>query len=147
MRLCEYDKVVLEAWVNGYVTGLQEQEGFQLTERQARDRNARAVWIDNHCEANPLDDLHDAARALYLELQSRSDDDDTTPWVCTPDTYEDNDTQATASQVSPGVFANLTACSGDDDFYSFAVADGDAVTASATLLRRRGARQLQLIHR
>ena len=57
------------AWVNGYLTGRQE-EGRNLTEIQAGDLEGRSAWVDNYCEANPLNDLILAARALYHELLS-----------------------------------------------------------------------------
>ena len=62
--------VVDSDWVNGYLTGRQDG-AFGLTERQVSDVNARDVWIDNYCQANPLDILTDAARGLWNELASR----------------------------------------------------------------------------
>ena len=70
----------IKSWVNGYLTGIQDagfvrpvndQNTMALTDRQTSDVNARDVWIDNYCQANPLDNLRDAALALYAELASR----------------------------------------------------------------------------
>jgi hypothetical protein len=51
---------------------------------------------------------------------------------CLPDSLEDNDSQATASLVTPGVFSGLTSCARDDDFYTFSVAEEEAVTVTVT---------------
>ena len=57
------------AWVDGYLTGVQDgSEG--LTQNQTRDSDGRSAWIDNYCQANPLDNLLRAAWALYVELRS-----------------------------------------------------------------------------
>jgi subtilisin-like proprotein convertase family protein len=61
-----------------------------------------------------------------------SGDVDAATRVCLPDNMEDNDSQATASPVTPGVFTGLTSCARDDDFYTFAVAEDEAVTATVT---------------
>ena len=34
---------------------------------------ATLVWVANYCQANPLDKLIDAAKALERELEKRSD--------------------------------------------------------------------------
>jgi len=57
-------------WVNGYLTGRQDGS-FSLTEQQVSDVAARSVWLDNYCQANPLDELLAAARGLWHELASR----------------------------------------------------------------------------
>ena len=64
------DYFINSQWVNGYLTGLQEY-GAGLTEQQVSDVAARSVWLDNYCQANPLDNLLAAARGLWLELSSR----------------------------------------------------------------------------
>jgi hypothetical protein len=65
--------------------------------------------------------------------------------VCLPDTMEDNDSQATASRVTPGVFTGLTSCARDDDFYTFAVAEDQAVTATVTFEHALGDIQFALL--
>jgi hypothetical protein len=62
-----------DSWVNGYLTGHQDGDGEAsgLTENQTSDLPARNAWIDNYCQANPLNDLTDAARGLWDELSSR----------------------------------------------------------------------------
>ena len=57
-------------WFNGYLTGYQDA-GNILTARQVTDAAARSAWVDNYCQAWPLNDLTDAARGLYLALASR----------------------------------------------------------------------------
>jgi hypothetical protein len=51
-------------WVNGYLTGYQDGGAVSLTERQTSDVAARSGWIDNYCQANPLNDLTDAIKYL-----------------------------------------------------------------------------------
>ena len=58
------------SWVQGFITGLNAglpndssnygQVGAQL------DPNAVEVWVDNYCQAHPLNDLADAATVLYV---------------------------------------------------------------------------------
>ena len=65
------------SWVQGYITGLNSgmpssytnngQVGAQL------DINAAEVWLDNYCQAHPLDHLADAADQLYTYARSRNE--------------------------------------------------------------------------
>lgn len=82
-------------------------------------------------------DGNDDGRAVGADDTSGDDsarpgDVDAATRVCLPDDREDNDSQATASLVTPGVFPGLTSCAQDDDFYTFAVAEDEAVTATVT---------------
>ena len=63
------DSFIQSQWVNGYLTGAQDQGEESLNESDV-DVEGRNGWIDNYCEANPLDNLVLAARALYFELLS-----------------------------------------------------------------------------
>ena len=65
-----YGELIQSSWVNGYLTGRQDGS-FGLTDQQTSDAAARSVWLDNYCQANPLDDLLAAARGLWHELASR----------------------------------------------------------------------------
>ena len=66
-----WETIIDSQWVNGYLTGRQDGEASGLTEQQTSDAAARNIWLDNYCQANPLDDLTDAARGLWHELASR----------------------------------------------------------------------------
>ena len=70
--------------------------------------------------------------AAQTDDDTKSGDVDIATRVCLPDAMEDNDSQATASLVTPGVFTGLTSCARDDDFYTFAVAEDEVVTATVT---------------
>jgi len=59
-----------DSWVNGYLTGYQDG-GNGLTDRHTADLAARSAWINNYCQANPLNALTDAARGLWRERASR----------------------------------------------------------------------------
>lgn len=49
------------------------------------------------------------------------------PPACDDDGFEDNDTDTTATPLSPGVVTGLTICPNDDDFFSFEGDAGDAL--------------------
>ncbi|MCB9653304.1 MAG: pre-peptidase C-terminal domain-containing protein [Deltaproteobacteria bacterium] len=44
--------------------------------------------------------------------------------TCDADTFEDNDTQETASVIDASALSGLRSCPGDDDFYAFALSAG-----------------------
>jgi hypothetical protein len=70
--------------------------------------------------------------AAQTDDNAISGDVDVATRACLPDRLEDNDSQATESLVTPGVFTRLTSYACDDDFYTFAVAEDEAVTATVT---------------
>ena len=70
--------------------------------------------------------------AAQTDDDTNSGDVDIATRVCLPDAMEDNDSQATASLVTPGVFTGLTSCARDDDFYTLAVTEDEVVTATVT---------------
>ena len=62
-----------QAWVQGFVTAYSVYKvTAQDTSLRPMDSRTMAVWIDNYCDANPLKDIADAARALIEELGGRS---------------------------------------------------------------------------
>ena len=57
------------AWVDGFLTAVNELATSNLT--KGVDHEGRDTWIDNYCQAHPLDQLVDAAGALVDELNRR----------------------------------------------------------------------------
>jgi hypothetical protein len=66
-----YAELVHTSWVTGYLTGYQDGGPVSLTDQQTSDNAARSAWLDNYCQANPLDNLLAATRGLWDELASR----------------------------------------------------------------------------
>ncbi len=74
--------------------------------------------------------------------------------VCSPqitvdtscyDAFEENDTTATATPLSPGTYENLTVCDrGRSDFYAFCVSDGQRFSVSAAFTHAQGDIDLRL---
>jgi len=62
-----YEMVYLRymEWVFGYLSGVQEVVALNST-----DNGAIMVWINNYCQANPLNDIGTAAQKLLIELIS-----------------------------------------------------------------------------
>jgi len=62
-------RVVSEAWLVGYLSGMASSSGKDIL----RDMTASSifVWMDNYCQANPLDDLDDGGSKLMAELVRR----------------------------------------------------------------------------
>ena len=63
--------MLLQDWVNGYLTGAQNASGRNLTERQSGDLAGRSAFIDLYCQSHPLDSVTRASAALYLALLAR----------------------------------------------------------------------------
>jgi hypothetical protein len=59
-----------ENWVNGYLTGRQE-DGPGLTANQTGDLAGRNAWIDQYCQGHPIDSLLEASRALLRALRAK----------------------------------------------------------------------------
>ena len=64
-------------WVAGYLSGANVEAGANVdaTEPEAligTDFDGLMAWIDNYCQANPLDKVVEAAQALLQTLRSRA---------------------------------------------------------------------------
>jgi hypothetical protein len=62
-----------QAWVQGFVTARNVYKP-QAEENMPKPMDSRAMvaWIDNYCDANPLKDISDAAKALVEDLEGRT---------------------------------------------------------------------------
>jgi hypothetical protein len=58
-----------EAWLIGYLSGLAV--GTNTDFLAGTDHQSIYLWVTNYCQANPLDDLAKAAKALYMKLKER----------------------------------------------------------------------------
>ena len=65
-------------------------------------------------------------------------DDDDDVEVCLDDGEEPNDTQSAAVYLGAGSLGGLVSCDGDDDWFSFAVSAGEAITASISFAHSDG---------
>lgn len=63
---------------------------------------------------------------------------------CTDDGYENNDSFAGASAISAGTINNLQICSGDDDYFSFSVPEGNDVQVDIAFTHASGNLSLYL---
>ena len=64
------DHQLFMSWTNGYLSGLSVAR--QRNVLKSVDFAAIEAWMNNYCQANPLDKVIDAATALFDELNSRS---------------------------------------------------------------------------
>lgn len=67
------------------------------------------------------------------------------PPVCTEDTYEDNDTDTTASAIAAGTISSLRLCPGDDDYFTARVLSGQTITVDLTFLHAEGDIDIELV--
>ena len=63
---------VLEGWLLGFITGYNHYGSGTRGLKQGGNATALLGWIDQYCEANPLDSLYAAALKLIDELERRS---------------------------------------------------------------------------
>jgi hypothetical protein len=68
------------------------------------------------------------------------------PTTCTADALEENDTQAAARSLPGNSGSNLTSCTGDDDFYSFALGAGDRIAVNVTFSDAEGDIDIALLN-
>ena len=62
-----------QAWVLGFVTAYnQYKPSPQDPMSKPADSKSLMVWVDNYCDANPLKDIFDAAKALIEDLEGRA---------------------------------------------------------------------------
>ena len=67
------------------------------------------------------------------------------PPMCTADALEENDSLAAAQTMAMGHQANLTLCTGDDDYYSVSLLPGDQLTARLSFTAADGDVDLRLL--
>jgi hypothetical protein len=60
--------------------------------------------------------------------------------TCLPDLLEPNDTDVTATPITPGTFVALTACDADDDYDAVDLSTGDEITVDLLFLNDEGER-------
>ena len=65
--------------------------------------------------------------------------------ACVDDSYEDNDTDATAAAIGDGVYPGLGACPTDDDYYAVALLTGDEITVDLAFATAEGDIDLELL--
>lgn len=68
------------------------------------------------------------------------------PTTCTSDQLEENDTQAAAVALPGNSASNLTSCTGDDDYYRYALNAGDRVQVNATFTDAEGDIDISLLN-
>ena len=64
-----WSRLVQEAWLVGYLSGMASG-----TDRDALGGSSGSslfVWMDNYCQANPLDGIDDGGSRLFFELLRR----------------------------------------------------------------------------
>ncbi len=67
------------------------------------------------------------------------------PQTCPADSFEENDTRATAKTISTGNHTNLNTCTGDDDYYQITLAANDQIDATASFTNGEGDIDLELL--
>ncbi|MEM5382732.1 hypothetical protein VSR68_03890 [Paraburkholderia phymatum] len=63
------DKATSESWLLGYLSGLAT--GTRVDILRDTDYDSLMVWMDNYCNAHPLERVSGGAAQLYLDLQGR----------------------------------------------------------------------------
>jgi hypothetical protein len=63
----------LEAWIDGYLSGVNTGGGFVADILASRPGDAALyAYVDNYCRPNPLDSIGEAAVALAKDLLARA---------------------------------------------------------------------------
>ena len=62
----------LAGWVGGYFTGLSEHAGPRNDVTRGIDMPGLLAWIDNYCQAHPLNSVFEASSSLAAELLRRN---------------------------------------------------------------------------
>jgi hypothetical protein len=68
-KASDLDKAANEAWLLGYLSGLAT--GSRVDILRDTDYGSLMAWMDNYCNAHPLERVSSGAAQLYLELQGR----------------------------------------------------------------------------
>jgi hypothetical protein len=63
--------IPVQDWVVGYLTAYNEWVAPDGNISAGTDNDGIAAWMDNYCQAHPLDNVARAARALVVELKAR----------------------------------------------------------------------------
>ena len=58
--------LAMQTWVSGFVTGINSTG---ISELKDTDIEAMTLFVSNYCNANPLDNVANAAEALTQELK------------------------------------------------------------------------------
>lgn len=64
-----WPRMVAESWLVGYLSGIAVGVGKDAL--KGASASSLFVWMDNYCQANPLDDIDDGGNKLYFELAKR----------------------------------------------------------------------------
>ena len=64
-------KLVDLSWALGYISAIDLWEVTENRKFAKVDNNAVGVWLDNYCQAHPLDSFHDAVEHLSVTLAKR----------------------------------------------------------------------------
>jgi hypothetical protein len=62
---------VQEAWVRGFLTGMNAAQSEKNDVGKGSDPAAENLWMDNYCRAHPLDTVYTAAVGLWFTLSNR----------------------------------------------------------------------------
>ena len=65
------DLIAQTSWVQGFLTGFNAYGGGSGGILRGTDKNGAFAWLDNYCEAHPLDTVVTATMELISELSSR----------------------------------------------------------------------------
>ncbi len=95
---------------------------------------------DDDSQAGDDDDDDDDSQAAGDDDDSQpgDDDDSASDGVCPADLYEDNDEQNAAVQLTAGLYAGLTSCVDDEDWYGIEVPAGEQLSVALTFLDDEG---------
>lgn len=61
-----------QSWLVGYMSGINSSEYLNVDILKNTDADSIYLFVDNYCREHPLDDVTDAAMALYSELLIKS---------------------------------------------------------------------------
>lgn len=64
-----------KSWLLGYVSGISQMQALNKNGRdplgQVNTSGQIYVWMDNYCQKNPLNKVHNGANELFIELMKR----------------------------------------------------------------------------
>ncbi len=116
--------------------------GYQVFADYAAQTGQAHLWKpwtkDESCPQENVVDDTEVEKEIVEWCDLPSDGGSPPSDGCADDGYEDNDNPAQATALNAGSHSGLMVCSGDDDYYTLSVPDGQQLTVSIAFLHSDG---------
>lgn len=71
-RKGDWEAIVQDSWLAGFLSGYNVYSLQIVDIGETTDFSGKVQWMNQYCEANPLDTIAEAAMLLIIELYERS---------------------------------------------------------------------------